>query len=290
MENQFHIQIEAPQDPTLQEDLERIARDEALPLNEIIGKSFLVTGATGLVGGALVRRLARDGHRVLALARHAPAAPFPEGVRFIAADVRHPPEIAGTVDGIIHAAAPTSGRFFSEHPDETYAIIVEGTRALLDFACAHGTSAFVFLSSMEVYGAPATDAPLDESAGFVGDHAAPRNSYPRGKRAAEALCAGKLETQSFPQTLLRAVLCGVLMYLAVSIYRDLKTPLGILFCIPVFILSGFEHSIADCFYFAASGIVSWRACGFLWTVILGNSLGGVLLPLLGKIGKKEKQA
>ena len=154
-----------------------------------MGKTVLVTGATGLVGGALVRRLARDGHRVLALARHAPAAPFPEGVRFVAADVRHPPEIAGTVDGIIHAAAPTSGRFFSEHPDETYAIIVEGTRALLDFACAHGTSAFVFLSSMEVYGAPATDAPLDESAGFVGDPAAPRNSYPRGKRAAEALCA-----------------------------------------------------------------------------------------------------
>ena len=75
-----------------------------------MGKTFLVTGATGLVGGALVRRLAQDGHRVLALARHPPVAPFPEGVRFIAADVRHPPEIAGTVDGIIHAAAPTSGR------------------------------------------------------------------------------------------------------------------------------------------------------------------------------------
>ena len=106
--------------------------------------------------------------------------------------------------------------------------------------------------------------------------------------AAEILCQAKLDSQSFPQTLLRAVLCGVLMYLAVSIFRDQKTPMGILFCIPVFILSGFEHSIADCFYFAASGIVSWRACGFLWTVILGNSLGGILLPLLQKIGKREK--
>ena len=154
-----------------------------------MGKTFLVTGATGLVGGALVRRLAQDGHRVLALARHPPVAPFPDGVRFVAADVRRLPEIPETVDGIIHAAAPTSGRFFTEHPDETYAILVEGTRALLDFACAHGTSAFVFLSSMEVYGAPATDAPLEESAGFVGDPAAPRSSYPRGKRDAEALCA-----------------------------------------------------------------------------------------------------
>ncbi len=117
-----------------------------------------------------------------------------------------------------------------------------------------------------------------------------RFGMPALGNAAEILCQGKLDSQSFPQTLLRAVFCGVLMYLAVSIFRDHKTPVGILFCIPVFILSGFEHSIADCFYFAASGIVSWRACGFLWTVILGNSLGGVLLPLLGKIGKKEKQA
>ena len=115
-----------------------------------------------------------------------------------------------------------------------------------------------------------------------------RGGIPALGDAAEILCQAKLDSQSFPQTLLRAVLCGVLMYLAVSIFRDQKTPMGILFCIPVFILSGFEHSIADCFYFAASGIVSWRACGFLWTVILGNSLGGILLPLLQKIGKREK--
>ena len=78
------------------------------------------------------------------------------------------------------------------------------------------------------------------------------------------------------------------MYLAVSIFRDSKTPLAILFCIPVFILSGFEHSIADLYYFAASGIVSLRACAFLWVVIAGNSVGGVLLGLLMKLTQKEK--
>ena len=77
------------------------------------------------------------------------------------------------------------------------------------------------------------------------------------------------------------------MYLAVSIYRDNKTPLGILFCIPVFILSGFEHSIADMFYFAASGIVSVKAFAFLWIVILGNSIGGMLLPALKIWGEKK---
>ena len=77
------------------------------------------------------------------------------------------------------------------------------------------------------------------------------------------------------------------MYLAVSTWRDSKTPLGILFCIPVFILSGFEHSIADIFYFAASGMVSLKAFLFLWLVILGNALGAVILPLLMGTPRKE---
>ena len=115
-----------------------------------------------------------------------------------------------------------------------------------------------------------------------------RFAIPAIGTAAETLCAGKLETQALWQTFVRGIFCGVLMYLAVSIFRDKKTPLAILFCIPVFILSGFEHSIADLYYFAASGIVSLRASAFLWVVIAGNSVGGVLLGLLMKLGGKEK--
>ncbi len=103
---------------------------------------------------------------------------------------------------------------------------------------------------------------------------------------AAAVCEAKLG-QSFVQTLIRGFFCGVLMYVAVSVWRDHKKIVGILFCIPVFILAGFEHSIADMFYFAASGIVSLRAFAFIWTVILGNSIGGMLLPAMGLVGKKE---
>ena len=77
------------------------------------------------------------------------------------------------------------------------------------------------------------------------------------------------------------------MYVAVSVYRDNKTTLGILFAIPVFILSGFEHSIADIGYFAISGIVSWEAFGFLWVVIAGNAVGSWILPLLSFGYKKS---
>ena len=101
------------------------------------------------------------------------------------------------------------------------------------------------------------------------------------------ICSAKL-AQEVPASFLRGVFCGILMYLAVSIYRDKNTIAGILFCIPVFILCGFEHSIADMFYFAASGIVSLRAFLFIWIIIIGNSAGGMLLPVIsGALKKKE---
>ena len=110
---------------------------------------------------------------------------------------------------------------------------------------------------------------------------------PKLKAAAETLCLSKLDQQWW-ETLIRGTFCGILMYLAVSTYRDNKTPLGIIFCIPVFILSGFEHSIADIFYFAASGIVSLKAFIFLWLVILGNSIGGMLLPVINGLWRKKQ--
>lgn len=93
------------------------------------------------------------------------------------------------------------------------------------------------------------------------------------------------------EVFVRAVLCGVLMYVAVSVYKENKSIVGILFAVPVFILSGFEHSIADMGYFAISGVASAKAFGFIVTVIVGNALGGILLPLITgklKIEKKEK--
>ncbi len=119
-----------------------------------------------------------------------------------------------------------------------------------------------------------------------------RAAIPQMGDTAEAICTGKL-TQMWASTLVRAFFCGVLMYIAVSIYREKKTIVGILFAIPVFILSGFEHSIADMFYFAASGIVSPGAFGFIWIVIIGNAVGAVTLPALtyerGEGNKNDKK-
>ena len=102
-------------------------------------------------------------------------------------------------------------------------------------------------------------------------------ALPQLREAAVTACLNRL-AQLPLQTLLRGFFCGILMYAAVWVYREKKSIAGILFCIPVFILAGFEHSIADMFYFALAGLFSGRSAVFILLVVLGNSLGGLLIP------------
>lgn len=80
------------------------------------------------------------------------------------------------------------------------------------------------------------------------------------------------------------------MYTAVEIFKEKKTPLGIIFCIPVFILCGFEHSVADMFYFGASGIFNAKILTFELAAVLGNTVGSLVLALLSKIDFKNSKA
>jgi len=102
------------------------------------------------------------------------------------------------------------------------------------------------------------------------------------------MCSAKLA--QFPlYTFIRGFFCGILMYLAVSIYKEKNSVLGILFCVPVFILCGFEHSIADMFYLGASGIFSVKIILFTALVVAGNTFGAIVLPLLKGVHTDEKQ-
>lgn len=112
--------------------------------------------------------------------------------------------------------------------------------------------------------------------------------FPSLKETALALCGeeGKLG-QGYGFGFLRAFLCGILVYVAIDLYRNNKSVLGIVMCIPAFILSGYEHSIADMFYFATSGIVSWQAFIYLILIVVGNSLGALLIPTLKLVGRTK---
>ncbi|MGN0542563.1 MAG: formate/nitrite transporter family protein [Acutalibacteraceae bacterium] len=105
---------------------------------------------------------------------------------------------------------------------------------------------------------------------------------PAALEKAMTACSARL-LQTMPQAFFKALLCGVLMYIAVAVFRKKNSPLGVIFCIPVFILSGFEHSIADMFYFSLSGIVSLDAFIYIWIIILGNFVGSAAIAFLDKI-------
>ena len=105
---------------------------------------------------------------------------------------------------------------------------------------------------------------------------------------ASKLCESKL-SQTFIQTLLLGALCGILVYIAVDYFKkddDKKSfskYLLVFTCVPAFILSGFEHSIADMFYFAASSyLYSIKGIIYILTVTAGNLIGAVIFHTLEK--------
>ncbi len=106
-----------------------------------------------------------------------------------------------------------------------------------------------------------------------------RYARPAIVEKAAASCETKLQNGVLRAFVL-GCFCGVLMYVAVKTFRQNKTVLGVIFCIPVFILAGFEHSIADMFYFALAGMMNVQYIGFIIAVILGNSVGAMLIAAL----------
>jgi len=106
---------------------------------------------------------------------------------------------------------------------------------------------------------------------------------PALRDTAAGLAANKLAIDSVLTIFCAAILCGILMYTAVACYKQKNTISAIFFCVPVFILSGFEHSIADMFYFFCAGAYSGEMIGFLLLVVLGNAIGGWIMPLISRI-------
>ena len=130
---------------------------------------------------------------------------------------------------------------------------------------------------------------LGNAIGCFGFGLLARVALPAFADKAALMVLSKLE-QPFHVALIRAFFCGVLMYIAVRMYREKGSVLGIFVCVPAFILSGFEHSIANMFYFAISLRVDLESVLYLLIIVLGNSLGGWCIPLLEKLTKEKAKA
>lgn len=91
-----------------------------------------------------------------------------------------------------------------------------------------------------------------------------------------------------------AIFCGMLMFIAVDTYKkNVEKKDTLITVVPVlgvvvFILAGFEHCIADMFYFALTDAFP-EAIPAAIILTLGNAVGGNLIPLCQNVMKKLNQ-
>lgn len=88
-----------------------------------------------------------------------------------------------------------------------------------------------------------------------------------------------------------AIFCNILIYVAVEGFKSenvLTKYLSLFFGVGVFVICGFEHSIADMFYFAFAGSYSARTFLCLLIVICGNFVGGILFELVKKAFESDQ--
>lgn len=100
--------------------------------------------------------------------------------------------------------------------------------------------------------------------------------------AAEAICQTKL-TDSFSSLFFLGIFCGFLMYVAVDGYKTTQNPIVLFLGVATFILCGFEHCIADMFYFSAAGVWSVQSFFRILIISCGNVAGSILIPIFKKM-------
>ena len=61
--------------------------------------------------------------------------------------------------------------------------------------------------------------------------------------------------------------------------------IGLFLGVVVFILGGFEHCVANMFYFSVSNLWSGKAALYLLIITFGNLAGAVLVPLIVRLGR-----
>jgi 2-alkyl-3-oxoalkanoate reductase len=161
------------------ERLEKFARSERVP--------YLVTGASGSLGKATVRRLRADGHRVRVFQRRIPDhPPKDDGVEYAFGNLGDPIAVDRAVRGaevVIHCGAAMKGGW-PEHKGGT----VVGTQNVIDACKKHGVRQLVHISSMSVVDWAGSDGNGAVNEGTaVEPRPDERGAYTRAKLEAEQL-------------------------------------------------------------------------------------------------------
>lgn len=158
-------------------------------------KKYLVTGGTGFIGSALVKRLVKEGYGVRVLDNDIRGAAERlkdvEGkIEIVKADIRSSSEVqkaCKNVDGVIHLAYINGTEYFYKMPELVLEVAVKGMMNVIDGCIKENAKEIVLASSSEVYQTP-DKVPTDEKVALiVPDPLNPRYSYGGGKIISELL-------------------------------------------------------------------------------------------------------
>lgn len=103
---------------------------------------------------------------------------------------------------------------------------------------------------------------------------------------ATSICNTKV-ADNYLSLFILGIFCNILMFIAVDGFKrnnhEFGKYLGLVFCVAGFILAGFEHCIADMFYFGMANMWNGKVMIALLIITLGNIVGGLLLPIIEKL-------
>lgn len=185
------------QHPLYQEDLDRIT--QLGDINRLYGKSFMISGATGLIGVCLIDALMHLNKKganitIYALGRNREKAALRLGEYFEDSNFHFVEREASEsllelpkVDVIIPLASNTHPLAYSKYPIETININVKGAEQALEKALACNAMV-LYPSTVEVYGNARGDDDFTEDYTGKLNLATSRACYTESKRLSEALC------------------------------------------------------------------------------------------------------
>jgi len=158
-------------------------------------RRFLITGGTGFIGSALVRRLVHDGHIVRVLDNNSRGSidrlsDVIGDFEFIKADIRDADAVNRAANGIetmMHLAYVNGTEFFYSKPELVLDIAIRGMLNVIDACRANGIRDMVLASSSEAYQTPPLIPTPEDVPLIIPDLMNPRYSYGGGKIACELM-------------------------------------------------------------------------------------------------------